>query len=149
MAVRALEYSEASERKIDRLFIEQHIDSLSKEDHIYIFKIVRPYINKNATSEQDTIVDLSRLPDNILMEVKNMVEVCIYNNKRKEDIGKYSNEHENNMARLEKNLVQRSKNQPFLGTIKQHPINWNAVLRAFLAFLKFHSFYLPTLDYSI
>jgi hypothetical protein len=123
MAVRALEYSEASERKIDRLFIEQHVDSLSKEDHIYIFKIVRPYINKNATSEQDTIVDLSRLPDNILMEVKNMVEVCIYNNKRKEDIGKYSNEHENNMARLEKNLVQRSKNQPFLGTIKQHSIN--------------------------
>jgi hypothetical protein len=123
MAVRALEYSEVSERKIDRLFIEQYIDTLSKEDHIYIFKIVRPYINQNTTTEQDTIVDLSRLPDNILMEVKNMVEVCIYNNKRKEDIGKYSNEHENNMARLEKNLVQRSKNQPFLGTIKQHNIN--------------------------
>lgn len=123
MAVRALEYSEASERKIDRLFIEQHIDSLLKEDHIYIFKIVRPYISESATTEQDTIVDLSRLPDNILMEVKNMVEVCIYNNKRKEDIGKYNNEHENTMAKLEKDLVQRSKNQSFLGHIKQHTIN--------------------------
>lgn len=123
MAVRALEYKEPSERKIDKLYIEQHIDSLSKEDHIYIFKIVRPYINHNATTEQDTIVDLSRLPDNILMEVKNMVEVCIYNNKRKEDIGKYNNEHESNMARLEKDLVQRSKNQKFLGTIKHHSLN--------------------------
>lgn len=123
MAVRALEYSEASERKIDKLFIEQHIDSLSKEDHIYIFKIVRPYINQNATTEQDTIVDLSHLPDNILMEVKNMVEVCIYNNKRKEDIGKYNSEHENNMARLEKDLVQRAKNQTMLCTIMPKSLN--------------------------
>lgn len=124
MAVRTLEYSDVSERKIDRLFIEQHIDSLSKEDHIYIFKIVRPYIAASATTDQDTIVDLSKLPDAILMEVKGMVEVCIFNNKRKEDIGKYNNEHEHNMIRLENDLLNRSKQQTTpLSIIKQHIIN--------------------------
>lgn len=109
MAIRSLEYEDILEKKKDRIFIEQNIDSLSKEDHIYIFKIVRPYIKPTATSEQDTVVDISKLPDGILMEVKNMVNVCLLNNKRKEDIGKYSNEHVQVMNKLEKELTQRSR----------------------------------------
>ena len=38
MAIRSLEYEDILEKKKDRIFIEQNIDSLSKEDHIYIFK---------------------------------------------------------------------------------------------------------------
>ena len=99
--------------KSQRIFIEQNIDSLTKEDHIIIFKIIRPYINRNATTDQDTVVDLSKLPDNILKEVKNMVEVCLFNNKRKEEKEKYKNEHENNMLRLENELLEKSKNMSF------------------------------------
>lgn len=95
--------------KLQRLFIENHIDSLSKEDHIYIFKIIRPHIKKSSTTDQDTVVDISRLPDNVIVEVKNMIEVCIDNNKRNEDMKKYKNEHESNMIRLENELLQKSK----------------------------------------
>ena len=38
-----------------------------------------------------------------------MVNVCLLNNKRKEDIGKYSNEHVQVMNKLEKELTQRSR----------------------------------------
>jgi len=99
--------------KLQRLFIENHIDSLSKEDHIYIFKIIRPHIKKSSTTDQDTVVDISRLPDNVIVEVKNMIEVCLDNNKRNEDMKKYKNEHESNMIRLENELLQKSKDLSF------------------------------------
>jgi hypothetical protein len=99
--------------KLQRLFIENHIDSLSKEDHIYIFKIIQPHIKKSSTTDQDTVVDISRLPDNVIVEVKNMIEVCLDNNKRNEDMKKYKNEHESNMIRLENELLQKSKDLSF------------------------------------
>lgn len=107
------EETNKSEIKLYRLFIEQNIDLLSKEDHIYIFKIIRYYIKRNATTDQDTVVDISRLPDNVIIEMKNMIEVCLANNKRNEDIKKYKNEHESNMIRLENELIQKSKDLSF------------------------------------
>jgi hypothetical protein len=107
------EETNKSEIKLYRRFIEQNIDLLSKEDHIYIFKIIRHYIKRNATTDQDTVVDISRLPDNVIMEMKNMIEVCLDNNKRNEDMKKYKNEHENNMIRLENELIQKSKDLSF------------------------------------
>ena len=107
------EETNKSEIKLYRLFIEQNIDLLSKEDHIYIFKIIRHYIKRNATTDQDTVVDISRLPDNVIIEMKNMIEVCLANNKRNEDIKKYKNEHESNMIRLENELIQKSKDLSF------------------------------------
>ena len=107
------EETNKSEIKLYRLFIEQNIDLLSKEDHIYIFKIIQHYIKRNATTDQDTVVDISRLPDNVIIEMKNMIEVCLANNKRNEDIKKYKNEHETNMIRLENELIQKSKDLSF------------------------------------